>query len=419
MLERVTGFCARPKDGEELVDRVREAMFRARSGRPRPVALELPEDILKGPVETTSTSPRSTERPKPDSSQLRRAMELIADAERPIIWAGGGVVSSGAHEELTELADVLQAPVLTTNLGKGAIPADHPLYIGYLMGQPLVREYLAGCDLLLAVGTRFTYLATGRWTLPLPERIVHCDIDPEVIDKNYKASVGVVGDARSTLQALLAECRDRPAVSGNREREVASLKEEVRALWRRQIPLEYQLIQDIRAAMPRETIVAGDPTMCSYLAWQMLDIYEPRSHLYPMGCATLGYSLPAALGAKVAHLDRPVVSICGDAGFLFTCQELGTAVQYGIPTVTLVFNDNGFGVLRVQQDDLFGRRNAVDLGHTDFVALAQAFGADGLRVEDVRQLKGALRSALERDRPTVIEIPIALSVEGVLPTRLS
>lgn len=418
MLERVTGFCARANSGEELVGLLREAIFRARSGRPRPTALELPADVLKEPVEGTVSSRRRPARPEPDPRQLQRAIELIVNARRPIIWAGGGVISSGAHEELARLAEVLGAPVLTTNLGKGALPADHPLHLGYLVGQPPVREYLTGCDLLLAVGTRFTYLATDRWTLRLPEQIVHCDIDPEVIDKNYRASVGVVGDARAILEALLAECERRPGPSEDRAHEVASLKEDVRAIWSRQIPLEYQLIQDIRSAMPRETIVAGDPTVCSYLAWQMLDMYEPRSYLYPMGCATLGYSLPAALGAKVAHPDRPVVAICGDGGFLFTCQELGTAVQYGIPVVTLVFNDNGYGLLRTQQDDLFGRRNAVDLGDTDFVALAEAFGADALRLEDVCQLEGALRAALEKEKPTVIEIPVVLSVKGILPTRL-
>lgn len=418
MLERVTGFCARANSGEELVDLLREAMLRARSGRPRPTALELPTDVLSEPTEGTISSHRRPARPEPDPHHLERAIELIADARRPIIWAGGGVIASGAHEELAKLAEVLQAPVLTTNLGKGALPADHPLHLGYLVGQPSVREYLAGCDLLLAVGTRFTYLATDRWTLRLPERIVHCDIDPEVIGKNYEVSVGVVGDARAILEALLVACESRPDPPEGRAHEVASLKEEVRGVWRTQIPMEYQLIQDIRSAMPRDTIVAGDPTVCSYLVWQMLDMYEPRSYLYPMGCATLGYSLPAALGAKVAHPDRPVVSICGDGGFLFTCQELGTAVQYGLPVVTLVFNDDGYGLLRTQQDDLFGRRNAVDLTPTDFVGLARAFGADALRLDDVSQLGGALRAALDKDRPTVIEIPVVLSEKGVLPTRL-
>ena len=201
----------------------------------------------------------------------------------------------------------------------------------------------------------------------------------------------------------------RPSRTG----EVAALKGVVRAIWEKDMPVEYGLVTDMRAALPRDAIISMDPTLCAYAAWNMLDIYEPRSYLYPMGGATLGYGFPAALGAKVAHPDRPVVAICGDAGFMVSCQELATVVQYGISVVLLLFNDEGYGVLRIQQDGRFGRRSQVDTVNPDFVAMARAFGAAGVRIEGPAQVRAALESALESDRPTLIEIPIALTAQRI------
>ena len=421
LLERLTCFSARPERVQDIVGLVHAAMRRAHIGRPRPMALELPADLLKSRGEVTIPAPDRPPRPAPDADQIDAAVGLMTWSKRPIIWAGGGVTISEAHAELAALAEMLQAPVLTTNMGKGALPPDHPLHLGYLSGQGCVRDYLAGCDLLVAVGTRFSFITTDRWALQLPEAIIHIDIDPDEIGKNYPAAVGVVGDASSTLQALTRQLQLQPQPEGNRTyrrsrvEEVSALKAEVRAIWEEQMPVEYGLVRDIRAALPHEAIVSMDPTVWAYSAWHMLDIYEPRCYLYPMGGATLGYGLPAALGAKVAHPDRPVVAICGDAGFMVSCQELATAVQYGINVVLLVFNDEGYGVLRIQQDGRYGRRSQVDTVNPDFVAMARAFGADGVRVDGPDQVKAALESALENenDKPTLIEIPIALTVQRI------
>jgi acetolactate synthase-1/2/3 large subunit len=311
------------------------------------------------------------------------------------------------------LAEALPAPIVTTNLGKAAVPGDHPLCLGYTVGQKPVRQYLEQCDLMLAVGTRFSYLATDCWTMKFPETVIHIDIDAGVIGRNYDVTQGLVGDAGGILEAILDRLGERSPPPGDRRGEVAALKAAVHSIWTSEIPREHQLIQDIRAALPRSTIVAGDPSMCAYLAWQMLDLYAPRSYLYPMGGATLGYGFPSALGAKAAHPDRPVVAICGDAGFLFSCQELATAVQYDLNIVTLIFNDSGYGALRVQQDDVFGRRSEVDLRSPDFVALAESFGAAAQRVEDLDQLQPVLSAALGHSCPTVIEVPVALSVQNL------
>ncbi len=413
MLERVTAFSARATRVAEIVPKLQEAIRCATSGRQRPVALELPVDVLDAAGEVVIPEASRPLRQAPGGDEIAKAAGLIGQSERPIIWAGGGVVSSGACAELAHLAETLQAPVLTTNLGKGALPADHPLHLGNLSGQAPVRDYLKGCDLLVAVGTRFSYLGTDRWTLQLPESIIHIDIDVEMIGRNYPASLGLVGDAAATLEALTGQLSSDPPPREGRQDEVADLKAQVQRTWQAELPVEYQLIQDIRSALPRDTILAMDATVCTNLGWQMLDIYEPRTYLYPMGGCTLGYGLPAALGAKIAHPDRPVVAICGDGGFMLTCQELATAVQYGLNVVTVVCDDGGYGILRVQQDDRFGRRSEVDLVNPDFVALAKAFGAEAVRVERLDGIKPALESALENEGPTLIEMKVELGLQKI------
>ena len=413
MLERVTGFSARASGVAEIVPKLRAAIRSALSGRPRPVALELPVDVLDAADEVAIPAASQPSRPAPSRDGIEKAVDLIEQSKRPILWAGGGVVSGGACAELAQLAETLQAPVLTTNLGKGALPADHPLHLGYLLGQRPVRDYLKGCDLLLAVGTRFSYLATDKWTLQLPETVIHIDIDPEMIGKNYPAALPLAGDAAATLEAILGQLSTDSLPRQGRQAEVADLKAEVRSLWQEALPVETRMIQDVRSALPRETIFAMDVTVCTNLGWQMLDIYAPRTYLYPMGGCTLGYGLPAALGAKVAHPDRPVVAICGDGGFMLTCQELATAVQYGLPVVILVFDDRGYGILRIQQDDRFGQRSEVDLVNPDFVALGKAFGAEAVRVERLDGIGPAIEAALESEKPTLIEVPVKLGLQKI------
>ena len=415
MLERITKFAARPNNPQEIVDLVREAYRQALDGRPRPVALELPADILNEEGDVTILAPAPLSPKQPTSEDIEAARRLIVDAKRPVVWVGGGVVSSGASAELAQFVELIQAPVLSTTLAKGALPGDHPLELGFLAVKQPVQEYLATCDLVIAIGTRFSYISTERWTIPLPKRMIHIDIDESVIGRNYPVTLGVAADARESLRALVGQLRDAQGSAPRESRtdEVRELKDAVHADWKQEIPRDYRILQRIREVLPRNAIISGDPTMCMYLAWRMLDAYEPRGFLYPMACATLGYGYPAALGAKLAHPDRPVVAICGDGGFMLSCQEMATAAQYGINVVVLLFNDDGFEVLRIQQDDRFGRRSEVDLKNPDFVAMAQSFGVDGVRVDDVDRLGAVIETALGNNRPTLIEIPLAIGADTI------
>ncbi len=405
----VTKWRAGANTVESIPGVMQEAFARMQNGRPRPTAVEIPCDTLDESDDVTIPAPAAVNRLAPDPEQVERAAGLLRAARRPVIWAGGGVIGSGAGVELRQLAERLQAPVFTTVLGKGAIADDHPLVAGATILHPAARAFLAESDLMLAVGTRFTEEETDRWGLRMPDTLIHIDIDPEEIDRNYEATVGVVGDARAALQLINTELQDVREQGNGSAAGIAHLRQEVWRYCQDRAPEGVELVQTLRKALPRETIIVSDLTVAAYWCRRLLDVYEPRTNIYPWGFCTLGFGLPAAIGAKAARPDRPVVALCGDGGFLFNCQELAAAVQLDTPIVTIVFNDSAYGVLRPQQEARYGHAHAVDLVNPDFVALAGAFGVDSCRVESIEQLGPAVTKAIEADKSALIELP------GTLP----
>ena len=405
----VTKWRARADTVESIPGVMREAFAQMLSGRPRPTAVEIPCDTLDESDEVTMPAPAAVDRPAPDPEQVERAARLLRAARRPVIWAGGGVISSSAGAEVRRLAERLQAPIFTTVLGKGAVADDHPLAAGATILHPAARAFLAESDLMLAVGTRFTEEETDRWGLCLPDSLIHIDIDPEEIDRNYPATVGVVGDARAALQLINTQLQDLGKQDSGSAAGIAKLRQKIWRYCQARAPEGVELVQTLRKALPRDTIIVSDLTVAAYWCRRLLDIYEPRTNIYPWGFCTLGFGLPAAIGAKVARPDRPVVVLCGDGGFLFNCQELAVAAQFDVPIVALVFNDSAYGVLKPQQMARYGQAHAVDLVNPDFVALAGAFGVDGCRVTSIEQLGPAVAKAIEADRSALIELP------GTLP----
>ena len=405
----VTKWRARADTVEAIPGVMREAFAQMLSGRPRPTAVEIPCDTLDESDEVTMPAPAAVDRPAPDPDQVERAARLLRAARRPVIWAGGGVISSSAGAEVRQLAERLQAPIFTTVLGKGAVADDHPLAAGATILHPAARAFLAESDLMLAVGTRFTEEETDRWGLCMPDSLIHIDIDPEEIDRNYPATVGVVGDARAALQLINSQLQDLSRQKNGSAAGIAKLRQKIWRYCQARAPEGVELVQTLRKALPRDTIIVSDLTVAAYWCRRLLDIYEPRTNIYPWGFCTLGFGLPAAIGAKVARPDRPVVVLCGDGGFLFNCQELAVAAQFDVPIVALVFNDSAYGVLKPQQMARYGQAHAVDLVNPDFVALAGAFGVDGCRVTSIEQLGPAVAKAIEADRSALIELP------GTLP----
>ena len=310
----------------EIPAAIHEGLRRTQVNRPRPVVVEIPVDFFTDEAEVDILRAETHDRPAGDPADIQRAARVLAEAERPLIWAGGGTISSGAWAELQSLAERLDAPVITTSSGKGSIPEDHPLSVGNLANQGPVKRLMSESDAMLAVGARFGYLPTAKWSIPIPQRLIHVDIDPTQPGKNFPVEIGVHADARLGLQALIdaldgAECEHGEWVSA-----AQSAHKSVWDEMDRRAPVEMAIQRAVRQALPDETIIAADPHLLGYWGRSFIPVNQPRTWLYDLAFGTLGYAFPVALGAKLVAPDKPVVALTGDGGFLFTSQELATAV---------------------------------------------------------------------------------------------
>jgi thiamine pyrophosphate-dependent acetolactate synthase large subunit-like protein len=400
----VSGHAAQVALADEIPAAVNTAFFALRNRRPRPALVEFANEAFTTLSSMSSLPPARTVARPVDPDSLRRAAEVLASAERPMVWAGGGIADAEAATALIRVVERLGAPVITTQKGKGAIPSDHPLHIGNWANEQPTRDLIADCDVLLAVGTRFSFFPTGGWSLRLPDRIVQIDIDPAEIGRNYPTEVGVVGDAANALSDLDSELdRIGHQTLPWRDADVSTVLARItRAVGR---PIEIEVLDQIRTVLPPQALVFNDPTTIAFWARSHWRADRPRTWFVPSGFGTLGFALPASIGARIARPDTPSVAIIGDAGVMFTIQDLMTAVQENVPAIVMVFNDEGYGVERRHQDHLYGRRSGVDVRPPDFVALAHAFGARGIRVDDLSKVGETLASVLDADGPTLIEVP--------------
>lgn len=410
LFRAVTGWNKRIESVKDIPLSVHLAMTKMKNGRPRPVQLEIPVDLLTLEADIELPQPQDRQREAGDEALVQEAAELLRRSHTPVIWAGGGVITSQATTELLELAELLQAPVLTTFMGKGTISEEHPLSLGNWAtvsdARDLLQELLNDSDLMLAVGTRFSAMSTGQWTLRFPERLIQIDIDPAEMGKNYPAEIAIVGDAKRILQDILVRLSEAGAGErASRADDAKGLRDTVHEIVAATQIGRLEVVEVIRAALSKDAILVNDMTMVSYTACRHFRVYQPRTLLYPTGFGSLGFGFPAALGAKIAWPQRQVVAICGDGGFMVSCQELATAVQHRINLPVLIFNDQGYGVLRQTQDiEYSGRRIGVDLLTPDFVKFAEAFGVEGLRVEQLEDLGPVLQNALRAQKPTLIEV---------------
>jgi acetolactate synthase-1/2/3 large subunit len=361
---------------------------------------------------------------------LSTLADALAAATRPVLWAGGGVVSSGAGPALVALAERLGAPVVTTIEGRGSIPEDHPLCLGALTTSPPVEDVVSGADLLLAVGTRFQGSSTGNWRLSLHGTLAHLDADPAVIGRNYPTALPVVGDARIGLELLLESIgpgtRGTPGARGARvgtdpehAEKARSAAEAARKEARARLGEDHcQIMDAIRRHAPRESVIVRDATVPAYV-WgdRLLPILRPRTSIRSASAA-IGPGLPLALGAA-AGSAHPTVLIAGDGGFMLHVGELVTAVQHDLPVVICLFNDRGYGVLRgIEARQFDGRNFGVDLTTPDFPALARSMGVQATRVAAPAEFESAFREAIASGRPALIDVDLlALSPLALPGTR--
>jgi acetolactate synthase-1/2/3 large subunit len=403
----VVKWAARAETDAEIPERLAEAWRRALTPPPGPVFVEIPVDLLAGETDASPAKESSVVRTEParvPADALTEAAALLNEATRPAVWAGGGVLRSGAWHELAELARRLDAPVATTYMGKGAFPADDPLSAGSGCDEGAFKELLEYADVVLAVGTELGAETTAQYNLRFSGRLIQIDAAPERIGSTYPA-LSLVGDARSTLVELLPHVNERAADGARR---AAAVRDRIaQGLDERDRALESSLLETIRAAVPRDAVTAWDMTILAYWAAAHFPVTAPRTFHYPLGSGTLGYAWPAALGAAVARPGAPALAVVGDGGFLYGAQELAAARQYGLDVVVLVVDDGGYGILREYQRDSFGETTAVDLEEPDFAALAQSFGVPAERTTS-EELGGALGRAFEPGGPALVHLPVFL-----------
>ena len=387
-----------------IPEAVHEAFRQLSVGRPRPVELEVPPDTLAAVGDADIIEPEEYPADVGSDVDIRRAAEILARAKKPAIIAGGGSIISGASEELRELAEFLQAAVMTTQQGKGIIPADHELMVGvnYAMVEP-IKDILPECDALLAVGTRLLFRTFSPDNAP---DIVHIDADASEIGKNLPTEVGIVADARQALSRLLHQIRAISAPKESRRLEIAGYKKAAADKLTDLAPEQVRIIDDIRGALNDDDILVSGMTNIGYWSHLAYPVSVPRAYVTSSYFGTLGYAYPTALGAKVGQPDKRVVALCGDGGFMYNLQELSTAARYGINVVAVVFNNHAYGASMWDQTHQYGGRFiGTDLNNPDFLKLAEAFGVRGMKSEP-DAIGGALRQALQADAPVLLEIEL-------------
>ncbi|MDI2129880.1 thiamine pyrophosphate-dependent enzyme [Yinghuangia seranimata] len=395
----VTKHAERLMRADDIAPGVRRAFAAMATGRPRPAEVEIPPEAFAESTKAALAEPVPTARQAADEQRLAAAAALLAAAERPLVIAGGGAVLGDASAELTRVAALLQAPVVTTREGKGAVDDRHPLAVGTAWFNSRMRPVVESADVVLAVGTRFQRMGLGP-----AQKLVHLDVDPDQIGRNHPADVALAGDAALSLAAL-AELL--PAARRSRADEAAAMRAKAHHDLAAVGP-QWGMVRALRAGIPDDGVLVCDTTSVAYMCHMAYPVYAPRTYLCTSYMGTLGFAYPAALGAKVARPDAPVVTVVGDGGFLFASNELATAVQHGIHTVTVVFDDGAYGNSNRDQHDRYGGREYGTLLHNpDWVALARAFGAEGVLVDDIAKLPAVLADACAADdRSTVIAVPM-------------
>jgi len=420
------------KNVKDLARIVKEAFYIASSGRPGPVLVDLPKNVILDSanfeypekVEIRGYHPTYTGH----SFQIKRALELIYKSKRPVAYVGGGVILSDAAKELRDFITTLEIPITMTLMGLGAFPIKHPLSLGMLGMHGTFRANMAvsESDLIIAIGARFDDRVTGKVDEFAPHaKIIHVDIDPTSISKNIKVDIPIVGDCKQVLKGFLKEIRAREEETEKIKGRIKPWLEQIEK-WKKKHALAYEqedaikpqyVVEKLGELTKGKAIIATEVGQNQMWAAQFYEFNEPRTFLTSGGLGTMGYGLPAAIGAQVANPDKIVIDIAGDGSIQMNIQELATAVQYRLPVKIVILNNAYLGMVRQWQELFFDRRYS----HTcmeniapDFVKLAEAYGAAGFRVDKVKDVVPTLKKALAYDGPVMVDV-IVEKFEGVYP----
>lgn len=408
----ITRYFGCPESADDI-PRVVEEAFRAMfAGRPGPVVIELAPDVAAEQARSfdkpPGAVPRLTDEPF-DSSEIAHASERLREMRRPVCLVGGDCIAADVSREVSELAELLQAPVIYGRLGKGVISDEHACAAGFTRTRRTMN-LLQQCDGVVAIGFRFTQIDTLNWTLELPRNLVQIDRDRRELGREYPISAGVGGGLSSSLRALLADLQNQ---TWSQDPAWKDVRENLQRDWRNLPPIPIQ--SQIRKALPRDGLISVDVTATGYSCFDHFPVYGPRSLIYPCHSVTLGFGLPAAIGAKLAQPDRAVVALCGDGGFMMNCNELATAVEHQVGVVAIVVKDNCLTAIKGSQEQAFaGRSIDTHMQTPDFVALAQSFGAHGVSTSKLDDLPWLIHDGLSRTGPTVIEVHMEDQVDNLI-----
>lgn len=388
----------------EVPEGIHEAFKQAQSDRPSPVHFELPPETMVEREDVELLEPAKIERKVPSNSIIEQAAKEIAAARKPVIYAGGGVARSDAEAELVAFAEAHQIAVLTSAGGKGTLSERHALALGGSLGPTgQLKNYIEDADLVIGIGTRFSM----RNQAAAEARLIHIDADPEMIGHVHENSLGVVGDAKATLPQLSAAVTaagggkwDSPAAQVARiQKTLTDSNEELNQ------PQE-DYIRALQEGVPNDAVMIFGMTQLGYYSRPRWITENPKSYIDSGYSGNLGFAFPTALGAKVGNPDKAVICVSGDGGFMYNSSEISTAVKYGINLVTVIYNDGHYGNVARDMDDDFGGTYETDFVNPDFVKLAEAYGAVGLRAKDPYDVKNVIPKALAMNKPVFIDVPV-------------
>ena len=421
------------RESSEIAGIVREAFYLARSGRPGPVVIDIPKDVSAARTTYSRLDhvgfPFSNDASHVDRASVSEALDAVLTAKRPVLYVGGGIANSGADEALRSFAETLRLPVAPTLMGLGGFPSAHPLSLGMLgmHGTYAANMAVAQSDLLIAVGVRFDDRVTGKLATFAPNaRVIHIDIDPANIGKNVAPTISIAADARQALSTLLA-------LSGRQEKQRLQQSIDAREVWWQQIrawqraqPLRFTgslnqikpqaVINELHRLTKGEAIITTDVGQHQMWVAQFYPFKRSRQLITSGGLGTMGFGLPAAIGAQLASPNQTIFAVVGDGGFQMTSQELATAMQYDLPVKILIMNNGYLGMVRQWQEMFYDRTySEVDISVApDFVKLAEAFGALGLRAERPDQLQDVLATAIAHKGVVVVDVVVSKE-ENVFP----
>lgn len=389
----VTSLHMRAYTPKDVRDAVARAFASFASARPRPAYIEIPLDLLKQPAGDGWRLRGLPARPAPDARQIAAAVAKLNGARKPLIILGGGALDAG--EAAVEIAEKLKAPIITTTAGKGAVPASHPLCLGYVLGQPRAWQMLAEADTILCAGSELSETDFWNTDVLIERNLIRIDIDPSAVARPHAAEIAILADARLSLEAIAAGVTEKSSAAEARFE--LGEPDALRAMLAK-------VLEVIRAELPEDTVICSDMTQIAYAANEIFPVMQPRTWIHPVGFGTLGFALPAGIGAKFGVGDRPVAVMTGDYGLQYTLNELGTAVEHKLPIVILMWNNDALGQIR---DDMVNKGiqpNAVTLKNPDFQMLARAYGLNAEKPQNLTALAEAIRKALAADGPTLIEM---------------